>query len=128
VTWKVILLPPARKHLALVQDRRVRRKLEESILSLASDPALRGKPLLDEMHGYRSLRAAGQKYRIIYRVDAKVVTVIVVTVGRRKVGDRRDVYELAKKLIRLGLADPPARYRPAKRKSKKEKLAANGRE
>jgi mRNA interferase RelE/StbE len=57
------------------------------------------------LEGYRSLRAVGQRYRIIYKVEATKVIVTVVTVGIRKDGDKADVYALAKKLARLGLLD-----------------------
>ena len=126
--WKIFILPGARKHLAEIRDRRVRAKIEEAVLSLSDNPHLRGKPLLGEMLGYRSIRAAGQRYRIIYRIDRSVVTVVIVTVGRRKASDRKDVYELARRLIRLGLADPRATYRPRQTRSKPIRtLAANAR-
>ncbi|HEY6405869.1 MAG TPA: type II toxin-antitoxin system RelE/ParE family toxin, partial [Ktedonobacteraceae bacterium] len=72
---------------------------------LEYEPELQGKPLIDGLASYRSVRAVGQRYRIIYRVDGEQVTVLVVTVGIRKDGDKKDVYQLAKKLIRLGLLD-----------------------
>jgi mRNA interferase RelE/StbE len=71
--------------------------------SLESDPELRGKPLDDDLAGYRSLRAVGQRYRIIYRVEPSAVVVVVVAAGIRKEGNREDVYRVAAKLIRLGL-------------------------
>jgi len=61
--------------------------------------------MIDELAGYHSLRAVGQRYRIIYKVKEEEVLVVVVTLGIRKEGDKKDVYELAKKLIRLGLLD-----------------------
>jgi mRNA interferase RelE/StbE len=123
VTWNITVLPAARKPLGAVRDRSVQRKLEAAVLSLSVDPHLRGKPLLGEMLGYRSLRAAGQRYRIIYRIDGSIVTVVIVTVGRRKAGDRRDLYELARKLIRLGLAEPPGAYRVPPKKKKAAKVS-----
>lgn len=58
---------------------------------------------MGEFQGLRSLRAVGQRYRIIYRVDRGRVVVLVVAMGIRKEGSRKDVYELARKLIRLRL-------------------------
>ncbi len=69
-------------------------------------PPLQGKPLIGELLGFRSVRAAGQRYRVLYRADGNSVTVVVVLVGPRKEGDKSDVYTLAKKLLRLGLLDP----------------------
>jgi len=49
------------------------------------------------------LGAVGQRYRIVYRVERREVVVVIVAVGRRKASDKNDIYELAKKLLRLGL-------------------------
>jgi mRNA interferase RelE/StbE len=89
--------------LEAITDRRVREKLASAIDSLESDPELRGKPLDDDLAGYRSIRAVGQRYRIIYRVERSEVIVMVVAAGIRKEGSREDVYRVAAKLIRLGL-------------------------
>jgi len=51
------------------------------------------------------VRAAGQRYRIIYTVEEDRVLVLVVYVGIRKEGDKNDVYAIAKKLLRAGLID-----------------------
>jgi mRNA interferase RelE/StbE len=59
----------------------------------------------DELIGHRSIRVVGQRYRIIYKVDGEKVTVLVVTIGIRKDGDKKDAYELAKRLMRQGLLD-----------------------
>jgi mRNA interferase RelE/StbE len=86
-----------------ISDRRIREKLARTIDSLESEPELRGKPLGDDLAGYRSIRAVGQRYRIIYRVERAAVVVTVVAAGIRREGDREDVYRVAAKLIRLGL-------------------------
>ena len=86
-----------------VADRRIQDKLLERMTALANDPELQGKPLGDDLAGYRSVRAVGQRYRIIYRVERSIVTVVVVAAGIRKEGSREDVYRVAQKLIRLGL-------------------------
>ena len=78
-------------------------KIRDRIDGLASDPESQGKPLTGELLGYRSLRAVGQRYRIIYRVERTRILVLIVVVGIRKEGDRADVYRLAQKLIRLKL-------------------------
>jgi mRNA interferase RelE/StbE len=59
----------------------------------------------EELIGYRSIRTIGQRYRVIYKVDGEKVTVLVVTVGIRKEGDKKDAYELARRLMRQGLID-----------------------
>ena len=104
MTYKLVVSPTALKMLKEIPDRRIQTKMAQVIESLAHDPELKGKPLWDELSGFRSIRAIGQRYRIIYKVDRGIVTVFVVAVGIRKEGDRSDVYRLAQKLVRLGLA------------------------
>jgi mRNA interferase RelE/StbE len=103
--WIVDLTQNAKIQLAAIKDRRVQDGLRSSLKRLEYEPELQGKPLIDELASYRSVRAVGQRYRIIYRVDGEQVTVLVVTVGIRRDGGKKDVYQLAKKLIRLGLLD-----------------------
>ena len=86
-----------------IPDRRVREKIRDAIDSLAADPEIRGKPLGDELKGYRSIRAVGQRYRIIYRVERTLVVVTVVAAGIRKEGHREDIYAMARRLLKLDL-------------------------
>lgn len=107
MTWAIALTPTARAMLEAISDRRVQRQIRSRIDALARDPEQQGKPLLGELRSLRSVRTAGQRYRILYRVDRREVLVLVVAMGLRKEGDRRDIYALAKKLLRLGLLDRP---------------------
>ena len=86
-----------------IGDRRIREKIGIVVDSLEYHPELRGKPLGDDLAGYRSVRAVGQRYRIVYRVERSLVTVVVVAAGIRKEGSRDDIYRVMAKLIRLGL-------------------------
>ncbi len=88
-----------------ISDRRIRGQILARVDELATAPEALGKPLIGELMGCRAIRAVGQRYRIIYRVERRVVTVLVVAVGRRKEGDRQDVYELARRLLRQRLLD-----------------------
>lgn len=103
--WQVIIMPQAKKHLAAITDRRIREKIISSLRRLEYDPDIQGKPLSDELAGLHSVRAVGQRYRIIYKVDEDRVIVFVVSLGIRKDGHKKDAYALAKKLARLGLLD-----------------------
>jgi len=107
VTYRIVLTAPAREHLRDIRDRRILRQLGKRIDGLAESPELQGKPLRDELAGFRSVRAVGQKYRIIYRVERGVVTVLVVALGRRRSKNKEDIYELTRKLLRLRLIDLP---------------------
>jgi mRNA interferase RelE/StbE len=106
LSYKIEIIPSALEMLKNVQDRQVRKKIIERIDGLADEPEKQGKALAAELDGYRSLRAVGQRYRIIYRIDGDRVVVVVVAVGIRKEGDKKDIYALAKKLIRARLLEP----------------------
>ena len=103
--WQIKLTLPALKQLAAIKDTRIKESISRRINTLEIDPERQGKPLSDELTGYRSIRALGQRYRILYKLEAEQVIVVVVALGMRKQGDKKDVYELAKKLARLGLLD-----------------------
>ncbi|THJ23510.1 MAG: type II toxin-antitoxin system YoeB family toxin [Nitrospira sp. CG24E] len=101
--WQVGLTSHARVLLEAIQDRRVRDKIRDRIDGLAEEPEKQGKPLTGELTGYRSLRAVGQRYRIIYRIEEAKVVVLVMALGLRKEGSGKDIYMLAQKLLRLRL-------------------------
>lgn len=106
MTWVVELTDAARDQLIAVADKRERRLLVTRLRALTEEPDKQGKALTAELRGYRSVRAVGQRYRIIYRLERDRIVVIVVTLGRRQKGGKRDVYSLARKLIRLRLVEP----------------------
>jgi mRNA interferase RelE/StbE len=99
VTWTETALTLAEA----IPDQRVKRGLHDRAGQLANSPEQQGKALVGELEGFRSVRAIGQRYRIVYRVERQTVTVTIVAAGRRKDDDKRDVYALAKKLLRQGL-------------------------
>ena len=103
--WRIKLTLLVLKQLAAIKDTRVKESIGRRINALENDPERQGKPPVDELTGYRSIRAVGQRYRILYKLEAQQVIVVVVALGIRKDGDKKDVYELAKKLARLGLLD-----------------------
>ncbi len=75
------------------------------IEKLKEEPSLLGKSLKGPLKDYRSIRAAGQRYRIIYKIIENEIIVIVVAVGIRKDGDKKDIYELMKKYIKTNLLE-----------------------
>ncbi len=101
--YRVVILPAAQDMVLKIADRRIQEKFLERMTALASDPEMQGKPLGDDLSGYRSVRAVGQRYRVIYRVEGSTVVVMVVAAGIRKEGSREDVYRVAARLVRLGL-------------------------
>ena len=101
--WQILLTPTASKLLSDISDRRIREKIGAVIDRLAEDPEKQGKALLAELAGFRSMRAVGQRYRIIYQIRGNNIVVVIVAVGIRRDGAKDDIYNLAKKLFRLRL-------------------------
>ena len=96
--FKVVISPTALEMLEEVQDKRVRRKLAERIEGLRVDPEKQGKALSGDLAGLRSVRAVGQRYRIIYRVKEAEVIVYVLAVGLRREGSKSDIYAISRRL------------------------------
>lgn len=85
-------------------DGKSQQQIMEKIEVLKEYPLKVGKPLKGNLQDYRSIRSVGQRYRIIYRVKETEVEVIVVAVGIRRDGDKKnDIYELMKKYVKIGL-------------------------
>ena len=90
-----------------ISDRRVQSQIVRRSEQLANEPEKQGRPLRGDLVGYRSVRAVGQRYRIVYQIDEGQVKVIVIATGIRRDGDRQDVYALAQRLVLLGLTELP---------------------
>lgn len=85
-------------------DGKSQRQIMEKIDVLKEEPLKVGKPLKGNLQDYRSIRSVGQRYRIIYQVIENEIKVIVVAVGIRREGDKKnDIYELMKKYVKIGL-------------------------
>jgi mRNA interferase RelE/StbE len=104
--WTIQLTTAATNALHQIKDQRTLQKIRTRIQGLANEPEKQGKALIGALAGYRSLRTAGQRYCIIYQLDNGAVIVYVVLIGLRKEGSKADIYELAQRLVRLGLLDP----------------------
>jgi mRNA interferase RelE/StbE len=104
--YRIEITPTALSMLKNIKDRRINKTIQERIEKLIDDPDKQGKELHGELRGYRCVRAVGQRYRIIYHIENSAIIVLIVTVGLRKEGDKKDVYKLAQKMIRLRLIEP----------------------
>jgi mRNA interferase RelE/StbE len=108
--------------LSRVGDRRIQQQLFDASKRLELEPEKQGKPLREGLMGFRSLRAVGQRYRILYTFDTVSQIVHVVAAGLRRADARDDVYALAQKLVRLGLVTPAGtRRRKARKPTRKKK-------
>ena len=105
MSWTVSVAKRAKEQLIAIKDNRILQSISQRIDKLQFEPDKQGKPLSDELSGYYSVRAVGQRYRIIYKIEEEQVLVLVVLVGIRKDGDKKDAYALAKKLAELGLLE-----------------------
>ena len=103
MTYKISFTVTAREMLR-VHDRNVRVTILEKIKGLAHDPEKQGKALTHSLRGLRSIRAAGRS-RVVYQVERSKVIVLVLAIGLRKENDRNDIYQLAKRFIKLGLLE-----------------------
>ena len=72
-------------------DPGVRRRVHAALLKLRAEPE-RGKPLQLSLKGLRAWRTSD--YRIVYRVVARRIEILVVAVGHR-----RDVYDRLKQAL-----------------------------
>jgi len=84
-----------------VTDRRIHDMIARRIDELTKEPVKKGKALVAELTGFRSLRVA--RYRVLYKVEKE--RVIIVAVGIRREGDTKDIYARAKRLLRLKLIE-----------------------
>ncbi|MBW1735703.1 MAG: type II toxin-antitoxin system RelE/ParE family toxin [Deltaproteobacteria bacterium] len=87
-----------------ISDKKIRESILTKIESLKNDPHRQGKALLGNLQGFRSIRTAG-RYRVVYSVNLDSRVVVAMVVGMRKEGDRKDIYEVARKLLKARLLD-----------------------
>jgi mRNA interferase RelE/StbE len=97
--YEIELTPVALEMLTGVKNQRHQKSLSDRIDKLKTDPEKQGKPLVEKLKGYCSVRAVGQRYRIIYKVELEKVVVLMVGVGLRKEGDKGDIYTLLQRLL-----------------------------
>jgi len=103
MAYQIEITLTALRALEAIVDRRTRSAIVGRIDSLAKEPEKQGKRLRGRLAGFMSTRAAGQRYRVVYRVEVVRKLVLVYLVGIRKEGSHRDVYALAESLVRRGL-------------------------
>ena len=99
IEFEIQLTHLALEMLANIKDKRHQKTLSSRIDKLKIEPEKQGKPLTGQLINYRSLRAVGQRYRIVYQVENDKVVVLVVGIGLRKDGDKADIYNLLQKLL-----------------------------
>ncbi len=73
--------------------------MKKRIEKLTTEPEKQGKALSGKLKGYRSVRALGQRYRIVYRVEQSTITVLIFGAGIRKEEAKRDIYAILNKFF-----------------------------
>jgi len=104
VTYKPEITDVCLSLIEKISNKKTQAAIIDRIEALRTDPEKQGKALVRRLAGFRSIHAAG-RYRVIYKIDNNATVVWVVAVGIRKEGDKKDIYKIAKKLLRLGLLD-----------------------
>ena len=103
MAYRIEITSTAMEALEAITDRRTRAAIIRRIDALAEEPDKQGNALRGQLAGFMSVRAAGQRYRAVYKVDEREQRVVVYLVGIRREGNRQDVYALAQRLVRRGL-------------------------
>lgn len=98
-TYTVGLDDLAEADLDTISDQRTVGTILRRVQALATEPAVQGKALTGDLQGYRSIRAAGQRYRVIYEVIEAQTAVEIVVIGIRREGHKSDAYEIAEKRL-----------------------------
>jgi mRNA interferase RelE/StbE len=97
--YEIEIAPTGYKSIKAVKNKGLRREIVKVIDERAHAPEEQGKSLMGPLEGVRSLRAARDRFRILYRVDTGSSLVSILLVGERAPGHERDVYALARKLV-----------------------------
>ena len=82
--WRLIVSPAARRNLEQLPDKALFAVLD-TLEAIAGSPRRLGKPLRFELADHFSARRG--PYRVVYRLDERERTVLVVAIGHRS-----DVY------------------------------------
>ena len=102
--YKILITGTCLALIGKIADKKIQRTILKRIAGLSDEPDKQGKMLVKDLSGFRSIHAAG-RYRIVYKIDKKTVIIFILAAGIRKQGDKKDIYEIAKKLLTAGLLD-----------------------
>ena len=84
--------PQALQDLRAISSEADRGAVTRRIKNLEAAP-YDSKDLKYDLEGYRRAKAAGKRYRILFRIDEPDATIQIVLIGLRKPGDEQDAYE-----------------------------------
>ena len=99
MTCRIILTDEAKDNLAAIANLVTREQISNRIETLKNHHET-GKSLRGKLAGYRSLRAARNRYRIIYRFVKDEGLVVIIAIGMRRGEDFKDVYKSLERLFK----------------------------
>ena len=102
--YRILITDTCLNLIKRIRDKKIQRTIMDRIQKLSDEPEKQGKNLVKDLSGFRSIHAAG-RYRVIYKIDNQAVNIYVIAAGVRKEGDKKDIYEIARKLLNAGLLD-----------------------
>jgi mRNA interferase RelE/StbE len=79
--YELLVKPSAVKEIEHIDSRKTRRRIVRRIQTLADDPRPRG---CEKLTGRDRYRVRLGSYRIVYAVDDRQQTVLIVKIGHRK--------------------------------------------
>jgi mRNA interferase RelE/StbE len=79
--YELLVKPSAVKEIERIDSRKTRRRIVRRIQTLADDPRPRG---CEKLTGRDRYRVRLGSYRIVYAVDDRQQTVLIVKIGHRK--------------------------------------------
>ncbi len=88
-------------------DGGAKKVITKAIEKLSISPEL-GKPLVDELMGFRSWKIS--RFRIVYKIFEEKISIVLIGIGIRKDKDKKDIYNILKKLIKTDLLDNIEKY------------------
>jgi len=80
VTWRLVITPKVEGTLRTLPPQ-IKRYIRRALEDIRGNPEI-GKPLRDELKGFYSFRA--RRFRIVYKIERHIITVVVVGIGPRK--------------------------------------------
>ena len=78
--WRLVLAPKVETALRDLSPR-IKRNIRACLEELCQDPHA-GKALKDDLAGFYSFRV--KRFRIVYRIEYYLITIVVVGLGRRE--------------------------------------------
>jgi len=97
--YRIEIAPTGYRSLEALKVKKTLREVAKVIDGLGRAPDEQGKALVAPLEDVRSVRAVRERFRVLYRVDARKRVVSVLLVGERAPGQDADVYALAQKLL-----------------------------